>query len=179
MLLEKHAWISAGLIWRPYASDSGTKGDLEHSKSDTLESRPTIINLFELWEDGSHLLRVSHRSQLLFPWGPSDSVCMVKISRFTIAERCSAQRGPPRRRINHKEWLPDLLVGRDPMPSRVERFFLAESVVIAMRAAAMRELKTNSEVIKPTMQTILDGLRMDCHSGVYTACRCTSIQQYL
>ena len=37
LLLEKHAWISAGLVWMHGASDSGTKG------------APTI-NLFELWE---------------------------------------------------------------------------------------------------------------------------------
>ena len=53
VLIERHAWLSAGLIWMPHASDSGTKGSYADSKSSTLESRPTI-NLFELWEDGSH-----------------------------------------------------------------------------------------------------------------------------
>ena len=57
VLLEKHAWISAGLIWVPNASDSGTKGAFEDSKSDALESRSTI-NLFQPWEDGSRMLRL-------------------------------------------------------------------------------------------------------------------------
>ena len=48
-LMEKYAWLSAGLIWMPHASDSGTKGSHTDSKSDALESRPTI-NLFEQWE---------------------------------------------------------------------------------------------------------------------------------
>ena len=28
ILMEKHAWLSAGLIWLPSASDNGTKGAL-------------------------------------------------------------------------------------------------------------------------------------------------------
>ena len=41
---------------------------------------------------------------------------------------------------------------------------LAEAVVIAMRTAATREMMTNSEVEKPSMEAILefDGLRMVC-----------------
>ena len=52
MLIEKHAWLSAGLIRMPHASDSGTKGSYADSKSDAPKSRPTI-NLFEQWEEGS------------------------------------------------------------------------------------------------------------------------------
>ena len=57
ILIEKHAWLSAGLIWMPHASDSGTKGSYTDSKSDALESRPTI-NLFEQWEEVSQLCKL-------------------------------------------------------------------------------------------------------------------------
>ena len=66
VLLEKHAWISAGLIWVPNASDSGSEGAFEDSKSYALESRPTI-NLFELWDDGSHTLRLVTGRNYCFP----------------------------------------------------------------------------------------------------------------
>ena len=56
VLLEKHAWVSAGLVWMPSASDFGTKGAFEDSKSDALDFRPTI-NL-ELWKDGSRVVRL-------------------------------------------------------------------------------------------------------------------------
>ena len=45
LLLEKHAWLSAGLIWMNCASVSGPKGLFEEARPDGLESRPTI-NLF-------------------------------------------------------------------------------------------------------------------------------------
>ena len=54
LLLEKHAWLSAGLVWMHGASESGIKGVFEDSGPDGLESRPTI-NLFEQWEEGAHL----------------------------------------------------------------------------------------------------------------------------
>ena len=47
--MEKHAWLSAGLIWLPSASDSGSKGEYSDPKSHERESQPTI-NLFELWD---------------------------------------------------------------------------------------------------------------------------------
>ena len=46
LLLEKHAWLSAGLVWMHGASESGIKGVFEDSGPGGLESRPTI-NLFE------------------------------------------------------------------------------------------------------------------------------------
>ena len=64
--LEKHAWISAGLVWMPGASDTGAKGAYEDSRLDALESRPTI-NLFELWENGSHMLKLVVGRSYWFP----------------------------------------------------------------------------------------------------------------
>ena len=51
-LMEKHAWLSAGFIWLPSASDPGAKGEYSDPKSEKPESRPTIT-LFELREEGS------------------------------------------------------------------------------------------------------------------------------
>ena len=51
LLLEKYAWLSAGLVWMKGASESGSEGVFEESGPDGLESRPTI-NLFEQWEEG-------------------------------------------------------------------------------------------------------------------------------
>ena len=51
-LEQKHAWLSAGLIWMLSVSDSGKKGEYSDPKPEEPEFRPTI-NLFELWEDGS------------------------------------------------------------------------------------------------------------------------------
>ena len=66
MLLEKHAWISAGSIWVPNASDSGAKGTYRDSTSDALASRPTI-NLFELWGDGSDVIKLVSGRNYCFP----------------------------------------------------------------------------------------------------------------
>ena len=66
VLIEKHAWLSAGLLWMPHASDSGIKGSYADSKSDALESRPTI-NLFEFWEDGFHLCKLATGRNYYFP----------------------------------------------------------------------------------------------------------------
>ena len=45
---EKHAWLSAGLVWMHGASDSGAKGVRDDPGPEGLESRPTI-SPFELW----------------------------------------------------------------------------------------------------------------------------------
>ena len=50
LLLEKHAWLSAGLVWMYGASESGIKGVFEESGPDGLVPRPTV-NLFEQWEE--------------------------------------------------------------------------------------------------------------------------------
>ena len=66
LLLEKHAWLSAGLVWMHGASDSHTKGVYEDSGPEGLESRPTI-SFFELWEKGSHLFKLVVGRNYTFP----------------------------------------------------------------------------------------------------------------
>ena len=43
LLLEKHAWLSAGFVWMQGASDSGIKGVFDDSGRDGLESSPRNI----------------------------------------------------------------------------------------------------------------------------------------
>ena len=50
----------------PGASDSGTKGMHDDFRLDGHQSRPTI-NLFELWENGSHLLKLVASRNYSFP----------------------------------------------------------------------------------------------------------------
>ena len=42
LLLEKHGWLSAGLVWMNGSSVSGLKGLFEEPRPDGLESRPTM-----------------------------------------------------------------------------------------------------------------------------------------
>ena len=66
ILLEKHAWLSAGSVWMQGASDSGIKGVFDDPGPDGLESRPTI-NLFELWEYGAYWPRPVIARNYSFP----------------------------------------------------------------------------------------------------------------
>ena len=56
-----HAWLSAGLIWLPEASDTGRQIELGDSQSDEPQCLPTI-NIFELWENGSQQARAVSRN---------------------------------------------------------------------------------------------------------------------
>ena len=88
--LEKHAWISAGLVWMPGASDSGAKGAYDDSGPNGLESRPTI-NLFELWENGSHLLKLVAGRNDSFPRSLVVPCAWIQSPKFLpVSERCCA-----------------------------------------------------------------------------------------
>ena len=52
LLVEKHAWLSAGLIWLPEASATGKKVVFNEDQQGALESIPKI-NVFELLEEGT------------------------------------------------------------------------------------------------------------------------------
>ena len=53
-LLEKHAWLSAGLVWMQGASQSADTGVYRDVLPEAPEARPAI-SLFEHWEEGAHL----------------------------------------------------------------------------------------------------------------------------
>ena len=65
-LLEKHAWLSAGLVWMPGASQSADMGVYSELPPETPEPRPTI-SLFEHWEEGAHLPVRAERKGLRIP----------------------------------------------------------------------------------------------------------------
>ena len=65
-LLEKHAWLSAGLVWVHGASMSACKGVFDETPSTESESRPTI-NLFEHWEEGGHIPKLVNAKDFKFP----------------------------------------------------------------------------------------------------------------
>ena len=65
-LLEKHAWLSAGLVWLQGASMSAECGVFDETPSKDSEPRPTI-NLFEQWEEGAHMPKVANARDFAFP----------------------------------------------------------------------------------------------------------------
>ena len=66
MLLEKHAWLSAGLVWVQGAAMSADIGVFDESKPDESEPRPTI-SLFEQWEEGAHTPKLVNARDYSFP----------------------------------------------------------------------------------------------------------------
>ena len=73
-------WLSAGLIWKPFASEPGRSCNYADTKSDELEPRPTI-NLFELWEEGAQLGRLSRLVET-FNWLCKDSFGQTSADTF-------------------------------------------------------------------------------------------------
>ena len=69
-LLEKHAWLSAGLVWLPGASQSADIGAYKDPTPEPLTEQPTsrpVISLFEHWEEGTHLPVALNARDFAFP----------------------------------------------------------------------------------------------------------------
>ena len=185
--MAEHSWLSAGLVWMQGASGSGIKGVFDDSGPDGLESRPTI-NLFELWQYGVHLPKLviarnySFPKPLVVPWNwvfaptalsLSDAVNSVSQHEegrtWSQASHISMVAGinyPNQPERNPGSILSDPLTywwGVTLCPPERNDASLAESVVIHMGYAAIREMYLNTEVQKPSLEEILDfhGPRMD------------------
>ena len=65
-LLEKHTWLSAGLVWMQGASQSADIGVYRDVPPETQEARP-VISLFEHWEEGAHLPVALNARDYAFP----------------------------------------------------------------------------------------------------------------
>ena len=65
-LLEKHAWLCAGLVWMQGASQSADIGVYKDVPPEIPESRP-VISLFEHWEEGAHLPVAVNAREFAFP----------------------------------------------------------------------------------------------------------------
>ena len=161
---------------------------LRDSRSDTLESRPTT-NLFELWEDGSQLLRLMTGRNYCFPRSLVVPCACLKFPNslslrdavLNVAHhsgQSTTRDGVPQISLKAGIHFPDQAIhpGSTESDSLTFRWgvtlclpewndiSLVENAVIEMRAAAMRELKTNSVTEKPTTEKILEfnGPRMEC-----------------
>ena len=187
-LLEKHAWLSAGLVWMHGASQSADIGVYNEVPPETSEPRPTI-SLFEHWEEGAHLpVALSARdyafpSSLVIPFKWIDSP--QSLSLFDAINSVSS-RGekeawgqaslinlvPGTNYPNQPKSIPDSHLS-DPLtywwgvtlcPPELNDVALAETVVIMMRMAAIREINLNEEVNKPSIADVLEyqGWRMEC-----------------
>ena len=72
-LLEKHAWLCAGLVWTYGASQSADMGVYRDVPPETPEARP-VVSLFEHWEEGAQPRRSAECKRL----------CVSKVSCDTI-----------------------------------------------------------------------------------------------
>ena len=187
-LLEKHAWFSAGLVWLPGASMSADVGVYDESPPNDSDARPTI-SLFEQWEEGAHVTRVANARDYSFPkslvipftwlyapqaltlsdainhvsshdernaWGPASRIKLVPGVNY-----------PNQPRRNPGSYLSDPLTywwGVTLCPPELNDVALAETVVILMRHAAIKEVNLNTEVQKPSIADVLEfkGATMEC-----------------
>ena len=188
LLLEKHAWLSAGLVWVQGASMSASKGVFDEARSDKPESRPTI-SLFEQWEEGAHMPKLVNARDYSFPkslvvpfawmyapkalslsnavnyvsqheekdaWGQASQIRLVAGTNYPNQPEC-----------NPSSHLSDPLTywwGVTLCPPELNDVSLAESVVILMRYAAIKEINLNTEVQKPSLAEVLEfqGPKMEC-----------------
>ena len=167
-LLEKHAWLSAGLVLVQGASMSASRGVFDESHSDESESRPTI-NLFEQWEEGAHMPKLVNARDYLFPrslvvpfawiYAPkaltlSDAINYVsqheerdargQASQINLVPGTNYPNQPERNPSSH---LSDPLTywwGVTLCPPELNDVSLAEDVVILMRYAAIKEINLNT-----------------------------------
>ena len=166
---------SAGLVWMHGASDSGIKGVFDELGPEGLESRPTI-SLFELWEYGSYLPKLVIARNYSFPKSLIVPCKWVYVPE-ALSLRCSTPRVPTRRSMNWGQPHINMVAGihfpnqlernpgsilSDPLtywwgvtlcPPELNDVLLAKSVVLHMRFAAIREMRLNTEVQKPSVES--------------------------
>ena len=167
---------------------SAPGGVFDEPHSDESESRPTI-NLFEQWEEGAHMPKLVNARDYSFPkslvvpftwmYAPkaltlSDAVNYVSQheerhawSQASQVKLVPGTNYPDQPERNPSSHLSDPLTywwGVTPCPPELHDVSLAESVVILMRYAAIKEINLNTEVQKPSLAEVLEfqGLRMEC-----------------
>ena len=162
------------------ASALGPKGVFEESRPEELESRPTI-NLFEQWDQGVHTPKTVNACDYSFPkslvvpftwmYAPkaltlSDAVNYVsqheekdawgQASHISLVAGTNYPNQPERNPSSH---LSDPLTywwGVTLCPPELNDVSLAESVVILMRYAVIKEINLNTEVQKPSLAEVLE-----------------------
>ena len=187
-LLEKHAWLSAGLVWMHGASQSADIGVYNDVPPETPEARP-VISLFEHWEEGAHLPVALNARDYAFPsslvvpfyWTQApqalslyDAINSMSThgEKKTWGQASQINLVPGMNYPNQPKSIPDSHLS-DPLtywwgvtlrPPDLNDVALAETVVILMRIAAIREIRLNEEVNKPSLADVLEyrGFKMDC-----------------
>ena len=187
-LLEKHAWLSAGLVWVQGASMSADSGMFDEPPLKDSEPRPTI-NLFEQWEEGAHMTKVANARDYAFPKSlvvPFTWLCAPKAlslsdevndvsqheernawgqaSQIKLVPGINCPNQPERNPGSH---LSDPLTywwGVTLCPPELNDVSLAENAVILMRYAAIKEINLSTEAQKSSIADVLEfrGPRMDC-----------------
>ena len=191
-LLEKHAWLSAGLVWLPGASQSADIGVYKdpppESTTEQSSSRP-VVSLFEHWEEGTHLPVALNARDFAFPqslvvpyfWSQApqslslyDALNYVSThgekktwGQASLINLVPGSNYPNQPNSNPDSHLSDPLTywwGVTLCPPELNDVALAENVVILMRIAAMREMRLSEEVNKPSIADVLEfrGYTMDC-----------------
>ena len=180
----------------------GVYNDLPH---DGPEPRPTI-SLFEHWEEGAHLpVALSARdyafpSSLVIPftWIHSpeslnlfDAINNVSLhgekkawGQASLMNLIFGVNYPNQPRSNPDSHLSDPLTYRGGVtlcPPELNDVGVAETVVIMMRLAAIREIHLNAEVNKPSLAKVLEyqGLRMECSVEAPRMRKPASIRQHM
>ena len=169
-LLEKHAWLSAGLVWMNGASQSADMGVYSDVPPEIPEARP-VISLFEHWEEGAHLPVALNARDYAFPsplvipfyWTQApqalslyDAINSVSThgEKMTWGQASQIKLVPGLNYPNQPKSIPDSHLS-DPLtywwgvtlcPPELNDVALAETVVILMRIAAIREIHLNEEV---------------------------------
>ena len=110
----------------------------EESGPTGLEPRPTI-NLFEQWEEGAHLPKLVSARNYSFP------------KRLVIPKHHKSAWWPEPTTHPLTYWR-----GVTLCPPELNDVSLAESVVILMRYAAIKEMNLNTEVQKPSLEEVLE-----------------------
>ena len=187
-LLEKHAWLCAGLVWMQGASQSADTGVYKDVQPETPEPRP-VISLFEHWEEGAHLAVAVNARDFAFPkslvvpyyWSQAPQALSLQDALNNVSTHGEKRKWGQASRINvapginypnQPQSIPDSHLS-DPLtywwgvtlcPPELNDVALAETVVILMRLAAMREMRLNEEVNKPSLAEVLEfkGLTMEC-----------------
>ena len=168
-LLEKHAWLSAGLVWMNGASQSADMGVYNDVPPEIPEARPTI-SLFEHWEEGAHLPVALNARDYAFPislvipfyWTQAPQALSLTDAINSVSAHGEKKSWGQASQIklvpgvnypNQPKSIPDSCLS-DPLtywwgvtlcPPELNDVALAETVVILMRIAAIREIHLNED----------------------------------
>ena len=116
-LLEKHAWLCAGLVWTQGASQSANIGVYREVPPEAHEARP-VISLFEHWEEGAHLPVAVNARDYAFT---GSGVPLVPSTTSIKSARCTQQRVNTRREEDVGTGITNQLGVRDQLSKSTQK----------------------------------------------------------